>query len=234
MGIGRCGLVASAPADGSLMTIVLVLLRVAAPPCSAALFAISGSAGDTEAQVEGTSSAPSYVTFRLRCRARCGDLGHPQKLASTMTDASFSVVNDGGSAAGHRGSGLRLVIDQPMPGVRVVQVAGELDLLTMPQLDSRLLSQINGCGGHVVVDLSEVTFLGAAGLGGLVKAREAATRHGVELYLIGVDHRAVALPLEITGLRTMFAIHSSTHSVIATVAGKGQMIGDPGAGLAGA
>lgn len=137
-----------------------------------------------------------------------------------MTDESFSVATDDGSAGDRRRSGLRLVIDQPMPGVRVVQVAGELDLLTVPQLDSCLLSQIDGGGGHVVVDLSEVTFLGAAGLGSLVKAREVAARQGVELHLAGVDHRAVARPLEITELRTTFAIHSSTHSVIATVAGR--------------
>lgn len=105
-------------------------------------------------------------------------------------------------------------IDQPVPGVRV---AGELDLLTAPQLDYRLLSQIKGRGGHVVVDLSAVTFLAAAGLGSLIRAREAATRHDTELCLTGVDHRAAARPLEITRLRATFAIHPSTKSVIAAV-----------------
>ena len=52
-------------------------------------------------------------------------------------------------------------------------MAGELDMQTAPQLHSCLLSQIDGRGGHVVVDLSKVTFLGAAGLESLVRARQA-------------------------------------------------------------
>ena len=110
-----------------------------------------------------------------------------------------------------------------MPGVRVVRVAGELDLLTAPQLDSCLLSQIDARGGHVVVDLSKVTFLAAVGLGSLVKAREVATCHHVELHLTGVDHRAVARPLEITELRPTFTIHPSAESVIARVGGPVQL-----------
>jgi len=109
------------------------------------------------------------------------------------------------------------VIDQSMPGVRVVRVAGELDMLTAPQLASCLLSQIDARGGHVVVDLSAVTFLAAAGLGSLVRAREAATHHDIELCLTGVDHRAVARSLEITRLRATFTIRPSTKWVIAAV-----------------
>lgn len=134
-----------------------------------------------------------------------------------MTYASILVAKDNGLARCRGVGELRVMIDQPVPGVRVVRVAGELDLLTAPQLDSRLLSQIKGRGGHVVVDLSAVTYLAAAGLGSLVSAREAATRHDIELCLTGVDHRAVARPLEITRLRATFAIHPSTKSVIAAV-----------------
>ena len=126
--------------------------------------------------------------------------------------------------SGCRGAeALHVAIDQPMPGVRVVRVAGELDMLTAPQLASCLLRQIDARGGHVVVDLSKVTFLGAAGLGSLVKAREVATCHHVELHLTGVDHRAVACPLEITGLRPTFTIQPSAESVIARVGGPAQL-----------
>ena len=145
-----------------------------------------------------------------------------------MQDTSFSVAKNQGSAGCRGTESLRVAIDQPMPGVRVVRVAGELDLLTAPQLDSCLLSQIDARGGHVVVDLSKVTFLAAVGLGSLVKAREVATCHHVELHLTGVDHRAVARPLEITELRPTFTIHPSAESVIARVGGPVQLT-DPAA-----
>jgi anti-sigma B factor antagonist len=161
------------------------------------------------------------VPFSMQCSPEGLEL--PRKLASRMWDTSISVATDQGSAGCRGGEALRVAIDQPMPGVRVVRVAGELDMLTAPQLDSCLLSQIDVRGGHVVVDLSKVTFLGAAGLGTLARAQEAATCHHIELHLAGVDHRAIARPLEITGLRPTFALHPSTESVIARIDGLVQL-----------
>jgi anti-sigma B factor antagonist len=148
-----------------------------------------------------------------------------------MTDEFFFIApaSDEGSAGCCGAEELRLVIDLPIPGVRVVRVAGELDLLTTPRLDSLLLRQIEQGGRHVVVDLSEVIFLGASALGSLVRARDLAAYHGVELHLTGVDHPAVAHTLVTTKLRTAFATHPSTDSILAAVAGKGEPA-DPGAG----
>ncbi|HZS20140.1 MAG TPA: STAS domain-containing protein [Pseudonocardiaceae bacterium] len=144
-------------------------------------------------------------------------------MASTMCDTPISVMKDQGSAGCLGAEALHVVIDQPIAGVRVVQVAGELDMQTAPQLDSRLLSQIDVRVRHVVVDLSKVTFLGAAGLESLVRAREAATCHHIKLHLTGVDHRAVTLPLEITGLLPAFSIRPFAESVIVRVGGPVQL-----------
>jgi len=131
-----------------------------------------------------------------------------------MMSASVDVANNNGSAECCGTEPLCIVIGRPLPGVRVVQVAGELDRVTASHLDSCLLDQIDRCDGDVVVDLSAVTFLGAAGLTSLVRAREAATCHDVRLHLAGVDHPAVAHSLEITQLRPTFAVHSSTGSAV--------------------
>jgi len=117
----------------------------------------------------------------------------------------------------------RVAIDQPIPSVRVVRVAGELNIQTAPHLHSCLVSQIDGRSRHVVVDLSQFTSLGAAGLESLVRAREAATCRPITLHLTGVDHRAVARPLEITGLRPTFAIHPLAESIIARGGGPVQL-----------
>ena len=175
-------------------------------------------AEDSQTQVEGSLSAPIHVTFRLRCTAHHKGLGLPGKLASAMMSASVDVANNNGSAECCGTEALRIVIDRPLPGVRVVQVAGELDMVTAPHLDSRLLDQIDKRDGHIVVDLSAVTFLGAAGLTSLVRAREAATCHDIGLHLVGVDHPAVARSLEITQLRPTFAVHPSTGSAITALA----------------
>ena len=110
---------------------------------------------------------------------------------------------------------ISFVIDEPAPDVCVVRVRGELDLLTTGVLDLHLLRHIEGNPGCVVVDLSEVTFLGAAALTSLLVAKQAATRWGVQLYLTGADHRAVARPLEITKLWTSFDIRPTVESIVA-------------------
>jgi anti-anti-sigma factor len=102
---------------------------------------------------------------------------------------------------------LSLVIEQPTPDVRVVWVTGELDLLTTPLLEANVHSCIETGPRHVVVDLGRVSFLGVSGLGCLVTAQQTATGRDVRLHLTGADHRVVARPLEITGLRPSFDIH---------------------------
>lgn len=85
-----------------------------------------------------------------------------------MCDTPLFVIKDQTSLGCHDAQALRVAIDQPIPGVRVVRVVGELDVQTALQLDSSLFSQIDGGGGHVVVDPSKVTFLAAAGLESLL------------------------------------------------------------------
>ena len=110
---------------------------------------------------------------------------------------------------------ISFVIDEPAPDVCVVRVRGELDLLTTGLLDHNLQRHIEGNPGRVVVDLSEVTFLGAAALTSLLTAKQAATRWGVQLYLTGADHRAVARPLKITKLWASFDIRPTVKSIVA-------------------
>lgn len=109
---------------------------------------------------------------------------------------------------------VRFSSDQPAPGVRVVRVAGELDSLTAPLLDHHLQTHLQRGGSHVVLDLSEVTFLSAAGLTSLITARNTATGGGIELHLTGADHRAITRPLEILELRATFDVHPTVQSIV--------------------
>jgi anti-sigma B factor antagonist len=120
---------------------------------------------------------------------------------------------------------VRFSSDQPAPGVRVVRVVGELDSLTAPLLDHYLQTPLQGPGRHVVLDLSEVTLLSAAGLTSLITARDTATRGGIELHLTGADHRAIARPLEILELRATFDVHPTVHSIVDAISSNSAVIG---------
>lgn len=112
---------------------------------------------------------------------------------------------------------LSLVIEQPTPDVQVVRISGELDMLTTPFLETHVRRCIEARGGHVVVDLHRVSFLGASGLGCLVTAQQSANDHGVQLHLTGADHRVVAHPLEIAKLGPDFDIHPTVDCVVAAL-----------------
>jgi len=90
------------------------------------------------------------------------------------------------------------------PDVRVLHVVGELDTLTAPLLQVRLLEQQSQVG-HLVLDLSDVTFLGSAGLAVLVGAKDDADNQGCQL-LVVPGSRIVKRALEATGLLQLFAI----------------------------
>jgi anti-sigma B factor antagonist len=90
----------------------------------------------------------------------------------------------------------------------VLTVAGEIDLFTAPRLRAALRDAFDHAGeGPVVLDLSQVTFLGSAGLLLLVDAvREEQKRPGP--LRVVVDHaRPVIRPLELTGLDDLLSLY---------------------------
>lgn len=89
----------------------------------------------------------------------------------------------------------------------IVNVQGEIDLLTAPGLARRLTAACGGTGRHVLVDLSTVEFLGAAGIQALVDAHCQCGRHGIQFGLLNPSSRALR-PLKLLGLDHTIPIHS--------------------------
>jgi anti-sigma B factor antagonist len=69
------------------------------------------------------------------------------------------------------------------PGYTIVTPAGELDIATVPQLRERLVPLLAG-HRRLVIDLDQVTFLDATGLGVLVGAANRADANRTSLHLI--------------------------------------------------
>lgn len=106
----------------------------------------------------------------------------------------------------------------PAPGQVVIEVGGEVDMLTSPQLRSAVIDQFGTEAGVelVVLALDGVSFLGTSGLAVLIEVREAAHAAGVELRL-ACTARRVLRPLTIAGLVPLFDIHETVeHALAAT------------------
>jgi len=102
--------------------------------------------------------------------------------------------------------------------VQVVSVAGEVDLLTAPQLRAAIEAAFADAGSSmVVVDLTDVGFLASAGLGALVEAVEQAQQRRQPLRVV-VDHnRPVIRPLQISGLSDVLAVYETVEAALAGV-----------------
>ncbi|QJY44702.1 STAS domain-containing protein [Pseudonocardia broussonetiae] len=101
-------------------------------------------------------------------------------------------------------------------GQVVIEVGGEVDMLTSPQLRTAVLEQFEPDAGTelVVLALDGVTFLGTSGLAALIEVREAAHAAGVELRL-ACTARRVLRPLTIAGLVPLFDIHENLDDALA-------------------
>ena len=123
---------------------------------------------------------------------------------------------DPGTAAGDGmdvGEIIRFDVVDHGPGVRVVHVVGELDTLTSPLLQARLAEQQIEVR-HLVLDLSDVTFLGSAGLAVLVGAKDDADSRGCRLFVVP-GSRIVKRALEATGLLQLFSVADDVPEALA-------------------
>ena len=95
---------------------------------------------------------------------------------------------------------LSVVVDQTDPNAVVVSVAGEIDLLSAPALHDHLSSLLAARPQRLVIDLSDVSFLGATALSVLISARRAAAHQGTTLLLRAPHQQLPASTLTATGL----------------------------------
>lgn len=91
-------------------------------------------------------------------------------------------------------------------GRTVVQVVGEIDVYTAPQLRERLDHEIEAGVHHLVVDLSGVTFMDSTGLGVLVGRLKQIRLHDGTMRIV-CSHDRVLKVFVITGLDKVFSIY---------------------------
>jgi anti-sigma B factor antagonist len=88
----------------------------------------------------------------------------------------------------------------------VVYVTGELDMLTGPPLQDHLDELLATRPDRLIIDLSQVSFMGSTGLSVLICIQQKAIETGTTLQLSGTNVRAVAVPMKVTGLNHLFEI----------------------------
>ena len=110
-------------------------------------------------------------------------------------------------------SGLLSVTAHRSGDVEVVTVAGEVDMVTGPQVQAAIQRGLAAGPPVLVVDLTAVTFLSSTGLTALVQANQDAGER-TSLRVVAA-HRAVLHPIELTGLDAELAVFPSLEQALA-------------------
>ena len=97
--------------------------------------------------------------------------------------------------------------EQVAGDVWVVAVTGEVDLYTAPEFKQQLLDVIARGASHVIVDLTDTTFIDSTTLGVLVGGLKRLRQKNGQLSVVCND-RNITKIFEITGLNREFPIHT--------------------------
>ena len=104
-------------------------------------------------------------------------------------------------------------VSHPGEDVCVVEVGCELDMMTVPSLESLLTRALTGAHRTVLVALSGCDFIASAGLAAVVAARSQEQELGTRFGLVAVT-RVVDRALRATGLEPLLTIYDSLDSAL--------------------
>jgi anti-sigma B factor antagonist len=97
----------------------------------------------------------------------------------------------------------------------IVDVTGEIDLSSQPEFSDAVRQAMDGTSPVIVLDLTEVTFMGSVGLRVLVETQAEAWRAERTLRVVvdgtGAAHRS----LEISGLEQVLTVYTTLGEALA-------------------
>lgn len=93
-------------------------------------------------------------------------------------------------------------------GMKVLDVAGEIDVYTAPQFKEAVNGIIAGGQKHLIIDMSDVTYMDSSGFGTLLSATRRLRPQGGTINLVKCN-TSIDRILKITRLNTVFATYES-------------------------
>jgi anti-anti-sigma factor len=107
---------------------------------------------------------------------------------------------------------LTVTFERPVDAV-VVIIAGELDMLTSPQMSWAIAQALRERRPVLVVDLSKVDFLDCAGMDALLTAHERVLEH--TLMRVVANTRMTLKPMRLIGIDEKLALYASREEALA-------------------
>ena len=105
---------------------------------------------------------------------------------------------------------------RPPAQALIVTVAGEIDQFTVQRLHTAVTTAFNELHDNeiLIIDLTDVTFLGSPGLQALVDVTETAQRRREPLRIVVDQNRPVLHPLRVSGLGELLALYYTVEQAL--------------------
>lgn len=149
------------------------------------------------------SQQPDTLIERLLVSTRTPTNGLPSPSTRISREVPFSPSARNRGAQSLLSSLIKIVVSRPDHDTVVIHIAGDLDAATAPEVSRVVEQHLSATVATVVLDLSNVTFLGTAGLGVLTHAALGAERNRFALRLV-TGPRCVERALHVSGLAPGF------------------------------
>lgn len=104
---------------------------------------------------------------------------------------------------------LRQRLDYPARGTAVLTVRGGVDVVTAPQLAEMLQRRLCSTLNRLVLNLSELGFLGVAGVSVIFESDLRARHNGTDLVIVTGGNRQVTRALTVTTERRLLIQHDT-------------------------
>ncbi|MFC5825818.1 STAS domain-containing protein [Nonomuraea insulae] len=103
-----------------------------------------------------------------------------------------------------------------LSGATIITITGQVDTTTSGVLEDYIDRQRRNLNDHLIMDMSQLTFLDSSGLAVLLAAATLARAHGVSVHLAALQSMPARL-LEITGAGRAVTLHDHVEQAIAAV-----------------
>lgn len=108
------------------------------------------------------------------------------------------------------------VATRDVSDIPVVKVSGEIDAYTAPEFKSALGRAILAGADHLIVDLTEVSYMDSSGFGSLLSATKRIRPKGGTISLVGCTD-AIERMLRLTNLDTVFGMFPTVDAALETI-----------------
>ncbi|WP_199430133.1 STAS domain-containing protein [Qaidamihabitans albus] len=97
----------------------------------------------------------------------------------------------------------------------IIRIKGEIDLSTAPELERHIDEALDELTtpDPLVLDLSDVAFIGSSGLALLLNSKEGADARGLRLCIVAAQ-RAIKRPVEAVGLRQELPLYPTLDAAL--------------------